>query len=149
MSEPENKDDPRDDEQGVGDAPMRASIMSVLFTGLCFGLVGFAVGGVRTGLGVTIGGLIATANLWVFARVGQAFMQKRGAGTPWGVIALLKMLFLFGGVWLILRTGAISALSLVAGYAALPIGITIGSLFGPTPRDPDEKQTRRPGGTRM
>lgn len=145
MSDPESHDDPEDEAPGVGDAPMRASILSVLLTGLCFGVVGFVVGDARTGLGVVLGGLIATANLWVFARVGQAFVQKRGGGTPWGVIALLKMIFLFGGVWLILRTGAISAISLVAGYAALPVGIAIGSLFGPTPRptprDPDEKQT--------
>jgi hypothetical protein len=148
MSDPESQDDdrrgddPREEEApGVGDAPMRASILSVLLTGLCFGVVGFAVGGARTGLGVTLGGLIATANLWVFARVGQAFMHKRGSSAPWGVVAILKMTFLFGGVWLILRTGVIAALPLILGYAALPVGIVIGSVFGPKPPDTDEPQT--------
>lgn len=156
--EEEDRDDDAADEQpseedreaaaGVGDGPMRASIMSVFFCGLCFGVVGFALGGLRTGLGVMLGGLIATANLWVFAKVGQAFVSRKGNTAPWGIIALLKMLLLFGGVWLILRTGAVSALSLIAGYLALPIGITVGSLFGPSPRGPsdeDNSSARRGG----
>jgi hypothetical protein len=112
---------------------MRASIVAVLFCGLIFGVVGFAVVDWRAGLGATLGGLIAAANLWVFARVGQAFVSRQGNTAPWAIIALLKMTLLFGGVWMILRTGSVSALSLIAGYAALPIGITIGSLFGPKP----------------
>jgi hypothetical protein len=128
---------------------MRASIMAVFFCGLCFGLVGFAVFGWRTGAGVTLGGSIATANLWVFAKVGEAFMARKGRTAPWGVIAVLKMVFLFGGVWLVLRTGAVSALALVAGYAALPIGITLGSLFGPRPAEDDDNQTPPPRGTGM
>lgn len=147
MSEPERdpERDPEPEGTSVGDAPMRASITSVLLTGLCFGVVGFAVGGTRTGAGVVIGGLMATANLWVFARVGQAFMAKKGNTAPWAVIALLKMALLFGGVWLILRTGVISPLALVAGYAALPVGITIGSLFGPTPPDKQTPSAPRAG----
>ena len=145
MSDPDLERDPESDEPaaGVGDAPMRASITSVLLTGLCFGVVGFAVAGVRAGAGVVIGGLMATANLWVFARVGQAFMAKKGNTAPWAVIALLKMALLFGGVWLILRTGVVSPLALVAGYAALPVGITIGSLFGPTPPDTQTPSAHR------
>jgi hypothetical protein len=139
---PPPPDEPgRGDESSVGDAPMRASITSVLIVGLIFAVVGFGLGGLRTGFGVALGGAIAAANLWVFARVGNAFVSKKGNTAPWGVIALLKMLLLFGGVWLILRTGVVSALSLVAGYAALPIGITVASLFGPSPRGSDDAQT--------
>jgi hypothetical protein len=140
MSEPDHDEPEGPEEQrpedapiGVADGSMRASILSVLFCGLIFGVVGFAVSGWRTGLGVTLGGLIAAANLWVFARVGQAFVSRQGNTAPWAVIALLKMTLLFGGVWLILRSGSVSALSLIAGYAALPVGITVGSLFGPKP----------------
>jgi hypothetical protein len=141
LDDPAIEEEEREAATGAGDAPMRASIKSVFFCGLCFAVVGFAVGGLGTGFGVAVGGLIATANLWVFAKVGQAFVGKRGNTAPWGVIALLKMLLLFGGVWLILRTGVISALSLILGYLALPIGVTVGSLFGPSPRGDDRKQT--------
>ena len=126
---------------GVGDAPMRSAIVSVFVTGLCFGIAGFAVAGVRAGLGVTIGGLLAGLNLLVFARVGEAFVARRGNAAPWGVVALLKMGLLFGGVWLILKNGYFSPLALIAGYAALPVGITIGSLFGPKPPETDDLAT--------
>ena len=153
--EEEDRDDDAADEQpseedreaaaGVGDGPMRASIMSVFFCGLCFGVVGFALGGLRTGLGVMLGGLIATANLWVFAKVGQAFVSRKGNTAPWGIIALLKMLLLFGGVWLILKNDFVPGLALAAGYGALPIGITLGFLFGPKPPDGDPEPPKKSG----
>jgi len=46
-------------------------------------------------------------------------------------VAVLKLLLLFGGVWIILKSGVVSGLSLAAGYAALPFGVTFASLFGP------------------
>lgn len=144
MSKPDQEPRPEDSAPGgVTDAPMRASIMAVLFCGLLFGVVGFAVVDWRAGLGATLGGLIAAANLWVFARVGQAFVSRQGNTAPWAIIALLKMTLLFGGVWMILRTGSVSALSLIAGYAALPVGITVGSLFGPKPRDEEPANSRK------
>jgi hypothetical protein len=120
---------------------MRSAIASVFVTGLCFGIAGFAAAGVRAGLGVTVGGLLATLNILVFARVGEAFVGRRGNAAPWGVVAVLKMGFLFGGVWLILKNGYFSPLALIAGYAALPVGITLGSLFGPKPPELDEDPT--------
>jgi len=43
---------------------------------------------------------------------------------------------------MILQSGVVSGLSLAAGYGALPLGITLGSLFGPTP--PDDFQRNPP-----
>ena len=133
--------DPEKEPAGLGDAPMRSAIVSVFVTGLCFGVAGFAAAGVRAGLGVTLGGLLAGLNLLVFARVGDAFVARRGNAAPWGVVALLKMGLLFGGVWLILKNGYFSPLALIAGYAALPVGITLGSLFGPKPPESDDSAT--------
>src|ERR1700733_1534476 len=132
---------PGAEESSVGDAPMRAAILSVLVSGLCFAIAGLAFFGARAGLGVAIGGAIAAANLWVFARLGQAFVSRRGRTAPWSVVALLKLLALFGGVWLILGSGMISGLSLAVGYAALPVGITLASLFGPKPPESDGDAT--------
>jgi hypothetical protein len=132
-------------ESSVGDASMRAAILSVLACGLCFAVVGFAAFGAMTGVGVLLGGLLATGNLVVFARVGQAFVARKGNTAPWGVVAVLKMVLLFGGVWLVLRTGVVSALSLAAGYAALPFGITLASLFGPTPPEAPEAEDETDG----
>jgi hypothetical protein len=136
-------EEPQDD--GAGDAMMRASIRFVLASGLGLSIAGLAFLGLRAGLGAAIGGALATANLWVFAQVGQAFMARKGNTVSWGVVAVLKLVVLFGGVWLILSSGVVSALSLAAGYAALPLGITIASLFGPKPPDDAGTQLRRPG----
>jgi hypothetical protein len=116
-------------------AAMRASILAVLGSGLGFAVLGAGIFGLRAGLGVLVGAVLATANLWVFSRLGEAFISRHGNAAPWAVIAVLKLLFLFGGVWMILKSGAIPALALAAGYGALPVGITLSSLFGPKPYD--------------
>jgi hypothetical protein len=75
-------------------------------------------------------------------------VARQGRTAPWGVVALLKLLTLFGGVWLLLERGVVSGLSLAAGYAALPFGITLASLFGPKPpeTDADATPSARPAG---
>jgi hypothetical protein len=127
---------------GVGDASMRAAIVAVFAFALCFAVIGFVFMGVQTGFGVLAGGAVATVNLLVFARVGQAFIHREGNAAPWGVVAALKLLLLFGGVWIILKSGVVSALSLAAGYAALPFGVTFASLLGPKPPDLDLPPTQ-------
>lgn len=120
--------------------PMRAAILSVVAAALCLAIGAFATFGVKSGIGVAIGGALAVANLMVFARLGQAFVAGKGSSAPWGIVAVLKLVALFGGVWLILKSGYVSGLALAVGYGALPIGITIGSLFGPRPSEPPENR---------
>jgi hypothetical protein len=120
-------------------ATMRSATIAVALSGGLIAVLAFATFDARTGLGALLGGALATANLWVMARVARAFVAQRGA-TSWAAIAAVKFVALFVGVWLLLRSNAIPALALIAGYAALPIGITLGSLFGPKPVDlpPDD-----------
>jgi hypothetical protein len=132
---------PPDEGEGGLDAPMRAAILSVLACGICLAVAGLAFFGARAGLGAAIGGALATANLWVLARMGRALVARKGRAAPWGLVAFFKLLALFGGVWLILASGVVSALSLAAGYAALPIGIVLASLFGPRPPEDDRDGT--------
>ncbi|MDC3953231.1 ATP synthase subunit I [Polyangium jinanense] len=131
------------------DAQMRAALFGVIGTGVVLSLGAFAFGGPRFGIGVAIGGALAPMNLWVFAQVGEAFLSRRGNTAPWAVIATIKLALLLGGVWLILRSGIASGLSLIVGYGALPIGITVGTLFGPKPPEDlpegDGRRTAGPG----
>jgi hypothetical protein len=123
---------------------MRAALVGVIGVALALSLGSLFLGGWRFALGVAIGGAIAPLNLWVFAQVGEAFLSRRGNTAPWAVIATLKLAVLLGGVWLILRSGAASGLSLIVGYASLPLGITVGTLFGPKPpEDVPEADTKR------
>lgn len=117
------------------DEGIRAAMISVAIVVCVLAAGAFAAFDVGTARGVAVGGVFALANLWAFARIGEAFLSRRGTAGPWTLFAILKMAGLFGGVWLILRSGIASPMSLLAGYGALPIGITFGTLFGPKPPD--------------
>lgn len=117
------------------DEGIRAAMTAVTVSAGVFAAIAGITFNVRTACGVGIGGVFALANLWAFARIGEAFLSRRGASAPWAAFAVLKMAGLFGGVWLILRTGVASPMALAVGYGALPIGITIGTMFGPKPPD--------------
>jgi hypothetical protein len=134
--------DPAAPAQEGNDAPMKAAILAVAITGAVLALGALAGYGARAAIGVAVGGVLATLNLLVFARIGQAFVSQRGNSAPWALIAVVKLIALLGGVWLILKSGYVSGLALTIGYGALPIGITMGSLFGPKP-----PETTPPGGT--
>jgi hypothetical protein len=53
---------------------------------------------------------------------------KRG-GTAWGAFALIKILVLFGGIWILLTRGMVDPIPLVVGYGVLPLGIAASSLL--------------------
>jgi hypothetical protein len=115
------------------DPVMRACIVCTAASGAVLALGGLLAFGLSTGFGVAVGGAIATANLALFAQIGKAFLDRRGISAPWAAVAMVKFFALVAGVWLILRTGMVSPLALAVGYGALPIGITVGGLFGPKP----------------
>jgi hypothetical protein len=147
---PEGGADPEPDMQpdtngrpGVGDATMRVVILCVAGSAVAMTLLALLAFGVRSALGVALGGAIATANLYVFARIVDAFLSRRGRTAPWTIIAMLKLVVLLGGVWLILKSDLVSGLALVVGYASLVVGITLGTLFGPKP--PEDDGGRAPG----
>jgi hypothetical protein len=112
---------------------MRAAVTGVFVSGLVLSVAVLAFFGGRAALGVAIGGALATANLAVFARIVDAFLARRGHAAAWTVAAMLKLLFLFGVVWLILKSDIAPGISIAVGYGALPLGITLASLFGPRP----------------
>jgi len=53
---------------------------------------------------------------------------KRG-GAAWGVFGALKIVLLFGGIWLLLTRGVVDPIPLVVGYGVLPLGIVSSSLL--------------------
>lgn len=129
MTEPEAAHDPT----------MLAAMRAVGLTAAALALITLVAFGAEKGLSVAAGGAIATVNLIVFARVGQAFVARNGMSAPWFVIGILKLVLLLGGVWLLIKSGYVSGVWLAGGYGALPLGITLGSLFGPRP--PDDADT--------
>ncbi len=54
----------------------------------------------------------------------------RRGGAAWGVFAVLKILLLFGGIWILLTKGLVAPIPLVVGYGVLPLGIAAAGLWG-------------------
>ena len=104
--------------RSIRDRTLRAATVAVAVSAVVLTLAALVTFGIRSALGVAIGGALATANLLVFARMAGPSSPRRD--TPWMVIAILKFLLLFGGVWLILRTGVFSPLALAFGYGVAP-----------------------------
>jgi ATP synthase I chain len=113
---------------------MRLCLLAVAASGTTFAVGAWAVFGARSALSVALGSGIATANLWVLGRIVAALLPVESAGARaqsragWVLVATLKMVGLVGVLWLLMRHGGVSPLSLMAGFGALPIGIAIGSL---------------------
>lgn len=129
-TEPNPKEPLRDDPSGVDPNLPRAmsqNLRAVGVTALVLTVVVLLIEGVNWAVGTAIGGALAFANLWVFARVAAGFLSAKGQSAPWAVVGAIKMLGLLFCVYLILRRGDIAPLAFVIGYGALPIGIVFGS----------------------
>ncbi len=68
--------------------------------------------------------------------IDHAAEGKRG-GAGWGLFALLKMVLLFGGIWVLLTRHLVDPIPLVIGYGVLPVAIAISGVLtslAPRPR---------------
>jgi hypothetical protein len=133
------------------DAGLRAAILTVGLAAVALTVAAALLFDASVATGVGLGGVLATSNLLLFARLGQAFLAQGGMGRPWMALAVLKLFGLFVAMFLLLRHTDLSALALLVGYGALPIGIVLAGLFGPKPPDdadlsapPDDAPRRRP-----
>jgi hypothetical protein len=131
---------PKSDDPPPADLPdedpsvsLRPTKISIGATALALTVVSALLFDPRATVGVAVGGLLATLNFILFIRLVGAFMSQKGNAAPWAVLAGVKLLGLFAVVYIILKRGDLPALSLAIGYGALPIGISLGSLFKPRP----------------
>jgi ATP synthase I chain len=127
--------------RGPLDATLRTTLRAVAACGAALALGSLVLLGPSAALSAAIGAALAAGNLWALARIVVAFVpspapsqapardgsRPRGAGA-WTLVALVKMLALFSVVWLLMRYRAVSPLSMLLGFAALPLGIAIGSI---------------------
>lgn len=111
------------------DPALKAAVKVVAITALVLTVGAALFADLQAALGVFLGGALATLNLVILVRLGEAFLEQNGGRTPWAVIGVLKLVGLFAAVYLILKRGDISPMALVVGFGSLPIGITISGLF--------------------
>src|SRR5687767_3920124 len=81
------------------DPRLRLAIVGVAITAGAFAALGAALWSLRIGGSVAIGGAIAVSNLWVLSRIVRAFSSSGSSARVWVVIAMLKLVLLFGIVW--------------------------------------------------
>lgn len=124
--------------------PLALTTAAVACLALAFAIIAGAVWGGRAALGVAAGGAIAVVNLVVFARVVRGVLSGGGRNRIWILIGILKIFALFGGVWLLLKSGVFSPLSLVVGYGALPLGIALGTMLAARPSEQAPNTTEDP-----
>jgi hypothetical protein len=117
-------------------AAISNAIRAVLVSAIVLTLVGWLAFDAHIGISVMIGGLLASLNLIVFARLVRAFLTGGGNTAPWGVLGALKLVGLFACVYILIKRAGVSPLGLAMGYAALPVGIMFGSLSRGTPHPP-------------
>jgi hypothetical protein len=109
------------------DASLSAAYVSVAASGALLLLAAGASFGGRTSAGVGLGVVLALSNLWVVERLVRLTLEN--AGGRWAAIALVKAAVLFGLVALLVKTGAVDVLALVAGFGALPLGVVVAGML--------------------
>lgn len=137
-------------------AAKAAAILGAIFTVAALGFYGG-----KTALSVAVGALIAVANLLTMRAIIRALIRPpdepgdkpaedgaepprndgdardagRRGGVAWGVFAVLKIVLLFGAIWILLTRGLVDPIPLAVGYGVLPLGIFASTLWaGLTPR---------------
>ena len=116
------------------DPRLVAAMVAVALSGGLMAVTAALEWGPRMAVSVGTGASIAASNLYVLTRIVHAMVgdaRDAGAGASagaWGVIALGKMLILFGGIWFLMTRGLVDPIGLLVGYGSLPIGIAIGSI---------------------
>ena len=118
------------------DAQMRASLVAVAVAGAALALAALPLFGISAAFSVAVGSILATGNLWALARIiaallpadGDSARQSHKNAAAWALLGALKILGLIAVVWGLMQHGIVSPLPMLVGFAALPIGIAIGSL---------------------
>lgn len=103
----------------------RGAALGTAAVGGVFAALALGFFGARVGVGVLVGALIGGANFWGLAWIVRGFVVENASRFPLTLFALLKLLVLFGGIYLLVREGVVDILPLVVGYGALPIGIAL------------------------
>jgi hypothetical protein len=117
------------------DRSQRAALYTVGITGALLAAGAVPLASVRDAAGVAAGGLLATLNLWAIGLLVRRLLTDGTPAAPWALFAVVKLVVLFGAVYLLVFSGFADILAIVVGYGALPIGLVVAQLGAKRPAD--------------
>ncbi len=115
--------------QAEGALALRPTFIAMAAIGALATAAAFWMAGRFTALSVALGVVTALLDLLLLARMVRGFLGQRRGGLPWGVVAVLKFVLLFGGLFVLTRFGLIEVLPFLLGFGCLPLGI-VAAQFG-------------------
>lgn len=115
------------------DGSMVRAMAAVLVVGVTGTALAAFVSGALAARSVALGAAVAGLNLWVITLVVRGMLGPKRRKVHWPLVAVLKISVLFGGLYLLVASGWVDLLPLLAGYGALPIGIFAAQLGAPRP----------------
>ena len=114
------------------DAAMMVSLISVGCVGLSLALGGLFIAGWAAALGIAVGAILATVNLWLFAYIGRGVLAGGSRSRLYGLLAALKFFALLGVAFLLIRSQLTSGLMLAISNYILYVAIRRGPQAKPT-----------------
>ena len=131
--------------------PIRRTLTFVAVVGGLLAVGSLYMKDARFTASVLIGACVALLNLWVLAKIVKSMMPEeeeskasasetpdegnaegdKAGGSGWGLLAVIKILALFGGAFGLWKSGIALPLPTLLGYGALPIGIVLSSIGAP------------------
>lgn len=115
------------------DAGMARAMWAVALVGVTSTVGGALLGGALAARSVALGAVVAGLNLWVITLVVRGMLGPKRRRVSWPLLAVLKISVLFGGLYVLVKSGWVDLLPLLVGYGALPLGIFAGQLGAPRP----------------
>lgn len=101
---------------------IRGAMGKTAIVGCLASVVAFFVEGPWFGMSMTIGMVVAIANLWVVKWVSQKIIKSGLAGStssaPWSLLLVLKFFAIFGLIGFLLVVVEIDAIGFVAGFSS-------------------------------
>ncbi len=116
------------DEAGPRDPTIRAVTVAVMGSGVVIAALGLLLASGRFAGSVLVGTAITVLNFLALARVGRAMTSTGPRAGLWGLAYPVKILALFGGLFLLLRSGHVNVLGVLCGLCSLVPGIVLGGV---------------------
>lgn len=137
------------------DDTVAVAVTAAAVLGGVFALAALALDGPRAALSVLVGATIAVANILAMTAIIRSLLpgappdaeeeepksegypaddeRHRARGTRggllWGAFAAVKMVILFGGIWLLLTRHVVDPIPLLVGYGTMPLGIVVSAVW--------------------